>query len=229
MGTTRVKELLGLAKAPVAIGYFSAPPAGLAKYDGPGVPAGCAFWRKAEDGAAFYTEPADHYGCAIGTYTHNIDLPAERAGELNDTVGLMVGSGYIRMEEVPGIPRLAQSPSYVAYGPADAGQFEPAVVIVPAKPSQGMLLYEAAVRAGAAGMAPNVLGRPGCAIEPFTAQSGQAAFTFGCIGNRTFTELPDDEMYVSIPGEQWNAVAAALEEIVAANQKMLTYYRSKVT
>ena len=221
---SRVQQLLGLSGPPIAIGYFAEPPAGVEPYDGAAVPAGCSFWRLARQGQSFYTQHADHLNCAVGSYTHGIEMPAERAGELEATIGLMVESGYLRMEEVPGIPVLAKSHRYVAYGPADGAGFAPDVVIVPARPAQAMLLYEAALRAGAGGMAADVLGRPGCAIEPLVANSGQAAFSFGCMGNRTFSGLSEDEMYIAVPGARWPDVVAALEDIVAANQRMGAYY-----
>ena len=90
---------------PIAIGLLDVLPAGLAKWDGGDPPAGCSFWRIAMDGRAFYTEPSQHYNCAVGSYTHAIALPAERASQLNDTIGFMAGTDYLQMAEVPGIPR----------------------------------------------------------------------------------------------------------------------------
>lgn len=220
-----LREMLGLSGEPFAIGYFSDPPAGIEPYGGEAVPAGCSFWRLAREGRSFYTEAPDHYNCAVGIYTHGIDLPAEREGELGETVGFMVEAGYLRLDEVPGIPKLAQAPQFIAYGPAGNAGFEAHVVIVAARPAQAMLLYEAAVRAGLANGTAPVLGRPGCAIEPFTLSSGKAGFSFGCIGNRTFTGLGDDEMYVSFPGGRWPDVVAAVEAITAANRCMEDRYR----
>src|SRR5512138_1416389 len=93
---------LGLTRRPVAIALVEAPPAGVAKFSG-SVPSGCTFWRLASDGRVFFTVPGDHYDCPIGSYTHNIPLPSDRANELGDTLGLMADVGYLRMEEVSGI------------------------------------------------------------------------------------------------------------------------------
>jgi len=57
------------------------------------------------------------------------------------------------------------------------------------------------------------------------ANSGRAALSFGCIGNRTYTGLPDNELYLAIPGDKWEAVADAVEEITSANASMESYYR----
>lgn len=181
------------------------------------------------NGTTFYTEQTHHHNCAIGSHTHAIPLPAERAKELEETVGFMVSSGYLRMEEVPGIPTLKSAPAVIAYGPAEAssGSFTPDVVIVAATPAQAMLLYEAALRAGAGQALTNVLGRPGCAALPLAIQSGVAALSFGCRGNRTFTGIGDGEMYFVVPGEAWPRVAASLEPVLTANQAMASHYDGK--
>src|SRR5204862_502510 len=71
----------------------------------------------AAQGRSFYTVPGDHLYCPIGSYTHAIDLPPERAGELEQTLALMTSVGYVRMEEVPAIPRLPRTPAFTYYAP----------------------------------------------------------------------------------------------------------------
>ena len=43
----------------------------------------------AAEGRAFYAVPSDFYNCPIGSYTHAIDLPADRAVELEQVLGLI--------------------------------------------------------------------------------------------------------------------------------------------
>src|SRR5262247_743268 len=105
---------LGLTRRPVAVAFRAMPPAGVGRLEGT-QPSGCSFWKLAADGRVFYTVPADHHNCPIGSYTHNIPLPPEREAELPQTLSLMAGIGYIGMEEVPGIPRVAHSPGVVVY------------------------------------------------------------------------------------------------------------------
>lgn len=174
-------------------------------------------------GQAFYTAAADHGHCAIGAYTHGL-TPPEGAAALEDTLGFMVSSGYLKMEEVPGIPVFARPPRYVAYAPLETAPFPPDLVLVAAKPSSAMLLYEAAVRAGAAHALTNALGRPACAVLPLTLAQQSATLSFGCKGNRTFTGLPDDELYFCVPGAKWESVGAELTSIHAANETMGRYY-----
>jgi uncharacterized protein (DUF169 family) len=176
------------------------------------------------NGEAFYTVPADHYNCAVGSHTHSIPLPEARANELMDTVGFMVNSGYVKMEEVPGIPTLPSSPNVIAYAPVDQATFAPNVVIVAATPAQAMSIYEAALRAGATSAVMGSLGRPACAALPLAIGTGAAAISLGCKGNRTFTGLPDAEMYVCIPGDKWQGVLDHLGEILDANNTMGAHY-----
>lgn len=211
----------------IAIGFFDSPPPGVPRWSGGAVPAGCTFWRKALDGQTFYTLPADHYNCAVGSHTHKIPLPAERAHELTDTIGFMAQNKYVAMEEVPGIPTLGQAPGAVAYGPIEGAGFKADVVLIAAKPAQAMLIYEAALKAGAGGALTNALGRPACAVLPLATGSGETSISLGCKGNRTFTGLPDEEMYVAVPGDKWPAVAGKLAEAQQANETMGSFYQGR--
>jgi uncharacterized protein (DUF169 family) len=223
-----LQQILGLSKPPVAVGFFDEPPDGIARWnDGP-VPAGCAFWRAAADGRTFYTVPSDHYNCAVGAYVHNIALPPDQGSALNDRITFMVSSGYLQTAEVPLIPSLPKTPQFIAYGPVDAAGFRRDVVVVAIRPGAAMLLYEAALRCGAGNIATPALGRPGCAVLPMALNSGFSALSFGCKGNRTFTGLPDDEMYLSIPGAKWDAVVETIATIAGANETMEAHYRSKL-
>jgi uncharacterized protein (DUF169 family) len=63
-----------------------------------------------------------------------------------------------------------------------------------------------------------------CTVLPLSMRSESAAVSFGCKDNRTFTGLPDDELYLAIPGAKWGALAA-VAEIVAANGVMGAHYK----
>ena len=191
--------------------------------------AGCMFWEKAMSGQTFYTVPSDHYNCAVGSYTHRIGLPAERAHELNDTIVFMAENNYVASADVPGIPTLARSPGAVAYGPMDGAGFKADIVLIAAKPAQAMLIYEAAIKAGAGSALTNALGRPACAVLPLTTTSSQTSISLGCKGNRTFTGLPDEEMYVAIPGDKWERVIEKLAEVHEAHAAMERYYCDRKT
>lgn len=181
----------------------------------------------AQEGQTFYTVPGDHYNCAVGAHTHHISLPAERAGELETTVGFMVENKYLALSEVPGIPTLTKTPSYIAYGPVDTARFTPDVVVLAAHPGQIMVIYEAAIQAGISNGVMSLLGRPGCGVLPLVMNGGTSALSLGCKGNRTFTGLPEEEMYLAIPGNQWAALVAHLESVQTANATMQDYYNAR--
>src|ERR1700704_1288195 len=106
--SSALREFFGPDRTPIAIGFFDSPPAGMTRWEGGPVAAGCVFWEKAMSGQTFYTVPSDHHNCAVGSYTHKIGLPPERAHELNDTISFMAANNYVSMSEVPGIPTLAE-------------------------------------------------------------------------------------------------------------------------
>lgn len=220
----RVVDALGLDRRPVAVAFRDAPPTGVPKFTG-SAPSSCSFWRLAMGGRIFYTVAADHYNCAVGTHTHNIPLPAERAQELPQTLTLMTGLGYIRMEEVPGIPQLPRTPGAVVYAPLGDSPVDPDVVLFVGRPGRVMLLQEAALRAGIGARVP-FLGRPTCMALPAALAGGAVAST-GCIGNRVYTDVSDDELYVVVPGNDLSRVIDEVSTIAHANATLSDYHRER--
>jgi len=221
---TRFAEALHFTRRPVSVTFLDAAPAGIERLDGT-QPSGCSFWRLAAAGRVFYTVPADHFNCAVGAYTHNIPLSPERETETEQTLQLMFGVGYIRPEDVSGIPRLPKAPAATVYAPLGAAPLEPSVVLFACRPSAAMLLNEAAMRAGSGGALPP-LGRPTCMALPAALEKGTVS-SLGCIGNRVYTGLGEDELYVAVPGADLEKVAAALAAIVSANQALEEYARGR--
>jgi hypothetical protein len=111
--------------------------------------------------------PQNHFDCALGAYTHNIPLSAEREKETEQTLQMMFDLGYVKPEEVAQIPRLAKTAVAIAYAPLGAATFEPDAVWFACKPAGAMLLNEAAGRARIGCGAP-ALGRPTCMALPAT-------------------------------------------------------------
>jgi uncharacterized protein (DUF169 family) len=223
--TRKLQELLGLRTAPVAIAFQAAPPPGIPRVDAAG-PSSCTYWKKAAGGQTFYTQAPDHYNCPIGAYTHGLDLPPQQTQELHGVLGTMFSLGYLRQEEVPGIPRRQESFGVAVYAPLAAAPFEPDVVLVCGNARQVMLLSEAAQAAGA-GAESGLMGRPTCAALPEALRSGRAVASLGCIGNRVYTDLADDELYFAVPGKHLAGVIDKLETIVVANRELESYHRGK--
>jgi len=215
---------LGLTRRPVAIAFRDDAPSGVAQFTGT-QPSGCSFWKLAADGGAFYTVPGDHYNCPVGSYTHNIPLPVERAQELPRVLGVMTELGYLKMKEVPGIPRLAKTPGVIIYAPLGETPVEPDAVILTGRPGGLMLLHEAAMRSSI-DMQP-LFGRPTCMAIP-AAMSQSVANSFGCVGNRIYTNLSSDELYSVVSGAQLEALTEQLATIVSANAALGGYHEGRL-
>jgi uncharacterized protein (DUF169 family) len=215
---------LSMSRRPVAVTFLDAEPVGVTKFSGT-EPAGCSFWRLAAAGRTFYTVPGDHFNCAVGAYTHKIQLPPERVQETEATLGMMFDLGYVRPEEVPGIPQLAKEPAAIVFAPLGDAPVAPSVVLFVCRTSSAMLLNEAAIRSGAGGTLP-VLGRPTCMALPAAMLHGTVS-SLGCIGNRVYTGIGTDELYVAVPGAKLESVSEALGIIASANTALEEFARGR--
>ncbi|MBI3271097.1 MAG: DUF169 domain-containing protein [Planctomycetes bacterium] len=222
---TKLMTLLGLRHSPVAVSFRKEAPAGVRRVAASG-PAGCSYWRLAAEGHVFFTEAADHYNCPIGAHTHGVTLPPERAKELEAVVGTMVGLEYLTMAEVPSIPKRTEPFGVAVYAPLGAAPVDPDLVLVRGTARQVMLVAEAAASAGI-GHDGTAMGRPACAMLPAALQSGRGVTSLGCIGNRVYTGLADDELYYTIPGPKLPDVAARLETILRANGELEKYHTAR--
>src|SRR5262249_48746455 len=109
------------------------------------------------------------------------------------------------------------------YAPLAQAGGEPDVVIVAGNARQGMLLAEAA---GATG---GLMGRATCAAPPPAMSSRPPGAGLGCLGNRVYTGVADDELYFVLPGSQVKAVTEKLAGIVNANRELEKYHKAKLS
>jgi uncharacterized protein (DUF169 family) len=219
----KLTQVLGGSHRPIAITFLDAAPKGVEKFEG-SQPSSCSFWRLASSGKSFYTVPGDHQNCPIGGYTHNV-LQPERMPELQQVLELMGSIGYIRMEEVGGVFHMDRSPAAILYAPLGETPVDPSVMIASGKPSRVMLVAEAATRAGEMSNLP-LLGRPTCMALPAAIGKGGVAST-GCIGNRVYTEIGDDELYLALRGTGLERIANELDTIESANVTLTGYHAER--
>ena len=180
------------------------------------------------EGKSFYTLPADHWNCAVGSHTHKIGLPADRANELPATIGFMVETRYLDAAEVPGIPTLDRAPAAVAYAPATSDAFKADVVLL----ARDARAVDAGVRGGAEGghRAAARRARPAARAarscrrrpRPSSSRSRSAARATG-----PSPRVGDDEMYVAIPGARWDDFVDRLIEVQRSNLTMGNYYQAQ--
>ena len=214
-----------MASNPVAIAFMASPPEGVHRVSHP-APAGCSYWRAASEGQVFYTTPDDHANCPVGAYTHGVELTPQLGKELEGLMGTMVELKYIKVEEVRSIPRLANPLKVAAYAPLGGAPFPADVVVFRGNVRQIMLLSEAA-RAAGAFEASTTMGRPACAMLPAAVASESGVASVGCIGNRVYTGLGDDELYLTIPGPKLAAVLEQLPTILTANAELEKFHQQR--
>jgi uncharacterized protein (DUF169 family) len=222
---TELEQLLQLRASPVAISFRSSAPDGVARVGQP-EPAGCGYWRRAAAGEVFYTVADDHKRCPIGAHTHNVQLSADEAKELQGLVQAMVGLEYLKPEDAAQIPTRKEPFAVAVYAPLDRAPLTPDVVLIRGNARQLMLLAEAAQSAGVSGSTPT-MGRPTCAVLPEAIESHKTSASFGCVGNRVYTGLDDSEAYFAIPGPALEEVEERLRVIVKANQALEHFHRER--
>ncbi len=180
--------------------FLSEPPAGLERISRAEA-AGCGYWKRASDGRAFYTTADDHGNCPVGAFTHGVQLSPAGSQELQSLIGIMVELKYLASDEVPAIPRRQASMQVAAYAPLAQATFPADVVIFRGNARQIMLMSEAARSAGTFETSA-VMGRPACAMIPRAIDASSSIASVGCIGNRVYTGLGDDELYIAVPARR---------------------------
>ena len=225
MSPTSLTESLHLTSPPVAITFVDDAPSGVPHVSAVEA-AGCGYWRRAAEGEVFYTVANDHKRCPVGAHTHNVTLSPAEQQELMGLVQTMVGLSYLKMEDVAQIATRKTPLKVAVYAPLAAAPLPPDVVLVRGNAHQLMLLAEAAQAVGAAGIGPT-MGRPTCAVLPEAINSGRAAASLGCIGNRVYTDADATEAYFAIPGALLAAVEETLAVILRANQELEKFHRER--
>jgi uncharacterized protein (DUF169 family) len=71
------------------------------------------------------------------------------------------------------------------------------------------------------------MGRPACAMIPQALSAARGNTSLGCIGNRVYTGLGDDELYMMIPGGRLADVARELAVVSAANDSLEQFHRNR--
>lgn len=132
------------------------------------------------------------------------------------------------MQEVQELPRRPGAFGVAIYAPFDDLPCAADVVLVRGTAKQLMLLEEASQSAGIASSGAT-RGRPTCAVLPQTMQSGRTTVSFGCIGNRVYTGLRDEESYYAIPGMNLGEVVTRLSTVIQANQQLELLHRSRLS
>jgi uncharacterized protein (DUF169 family) len=214
-------DALALTLPPIAVCFSDRVPADVPAFEGR-LPAGCAFWQEATR-RTFATAPRDHDLCAIGTFTHNLEASAAHEVDRRDALAVFAELRYVRAEDVPLIPTLPARHRHVIYGPLSDAPLAPDVVLMFVRPSQALILAEAAESVDG-GLAPS-MGRPACAIVPQAVNSGRAALSLGCCGARAYLDvLAADVALYALPGPRIADYARRIEDLAKANSVLAAFH-----
>jgi uncharacterized protein (DUF169 family) len=215
-------DALKLRQPPIAVCLRTdAVPPGVST-QAPRVAAGCVFWEKAARGG-FATSAADHANCAIGTFTHNMDTTEAHEIDRRDALRVFADLGYVRPEDIPSIPALAERPHHIVYAPLASVPVDPDVVLLFVRPDQTLILSEAS-QSLEGGFAP-AMGRPACAVVPQVTNTGRSALSLGCCGARAYLDaLTDDVAVYALPGARIAEYAARVSELATANGVLTSFH-----
>jgi uncharacterized protein (DUF169 family) len=214
-------DALDLTYTPVAIAILDAVPSGMALYEGV-VPAGCRFWQEATR-RVFATTPRDHALCAIGVYTHHLEVADDVRVDLDDALKIFGGLGYVRPEDIPLIPVLESSPKVVVYGPLASMPVEPDLVLLFVQSEQTLILSEASQQFENG--LPPALGRPACSLVPQALNSGRTALSLGCCGARAYLDVltPDMALY-AVPARHLEGFTERVTVLAKANAVLTRFH-----
>ena len=216
-------DSLNLRVAPVAVCMTDKPPQGIPGSARPAA-AGCVFWERGAQGA-FVTSQKDHGNCAVGMYTHHMPLStAAQQDDLNTCLKVFGDLGYVRPEDIPGIPVLKEEAKYVTYAPLASTPVAPSTVLLFANSRQSLAITEA-VQQVEPGVPP-ALGRPACAVIPQAINTGKPALSLGCCGARAYLDvLTDDFALWALPGARIADYAARIKVLADANNILTEFHQ----
>jgi uncharacterized protein (DUF169 family) len=218
----RLQDTLGLEQPPIAICLTDGAPEGVSMWSGP-TPAGCRFWQEAAT-RVFATAAADHERCAIGQYTHGLEMSPGAAADLQDTLKVLADLTYVRPEDLAAIPVLEKTAKCVVYGPLGEVPLAPDVVLLFVRANQTLILSEASQQTE--GGLPPAMGRPACAVVPQARNTGRSALSLGCCGARAYLDvLTDDVALYAVPGKSVEAFAERVAALAKANGVLTKFHQ----
>ncbi len=215
---------LRLAQAPVAVCFPDSVPTTVPAHKGR-VPAGCSFWRQAAT-APVSTASGDHSCCAVGVYTHNLELSVAVQGELQESLAVFGSLGYVTQQDLQLIPVLNKRPKHVVYAPLAQPPLPPEVILLFCDASQALIISEAVQQVEF--RHPPALGRPACAVIPQVANSGFAALSLGCCGARAYMDaFTADVVLCALPGANLAAYVERIVALASANSVLSQFHKRR--
>ena len=192
------------------------------------LPSVCAFWRQAET-EVFYASAEDHYRCPVGAMVMGFPLPEPQMQELMEEVGQMCAASYVQQAEVEHIPKNENPSAGIVYGPLGSFPLEPDAVLLWLTPRQAMVMNECCGLTNWAEPADGVFGRPACAGIPLALAGGKPSQSWGCVGMRLNTDIPDEVLLMVVPGNRLPTLEVDLIFATEVHQRMKDYYLGRTS
>jgi uncharacterized protein (DUF169 family) len=172
----------------------------------------------------FATTAADHERCAVGQYTHGLEMSSAAQADLHQALKVFADLTYVRPEDVAEIPVLQARAPYVVYGPLASVPLSPDVVLLFVRANQTLILSEASQQLE--GGLPPAMGRPACAAIPQARNTARSALSLGCCGARAYLDvLTEDVALYAVPGGSIGAFADRVSALAKANGILTTFHQ----
>ena len=221
-----LKETLGLQRIPIGLSFTHEAPKDIPRLDEL-VPSACAMWTLAET-KLFFAPASSHYHCPLGAMVMGFDLPDEQTALLQDELGMMCGVNYVREEELPQVPKIAEPSVGIIYGPLSQFSSHPDLVLLWLSPKQSMMMRESCGSINWSNTPQGLFGRPGCASLAYAATQKQPGQSLGCVGMRINTEINDDLMLMAVPKESIDSLSVNLPALAKAHNVMEAHYLRRI-
>ncbi|MEM2279038.1 MAG: DUF169 domain-containing protein [Nitrososphaerota archaeon] len=177
------------------------------------VPSSYAFWTLAHHDT-FTTRREHHINCSIGSVTHGFRKGTELdIGCGCDDVDLLVGSGWISVEDVKNMPSIKHERKTVTYGPMRTIPFEPDIAVLFCSAEQAMVISSC--------VPTKLVGRPACSGIPVSIDSDTVVISFGCTQSRLRAGYSPDELVVFIPKNRLPELVEKLRKMVKAEERIV--------
>ncbi|MDQ2726824.1 MAG: DUF169 domain-containing protein, partial [Actinomycetota bacterium] len=131
-------------------------------------------------------------------------------------VAELVGVGWVGPDLLDQIPKVAERPAAVVYGPLGDTPIEPDVILLRVNARQLMVLSDALP-----GL--TIQGKPQCHVVALAKEQGVPAASVGCALSRQRTGMRPEEMTCALPAGRLDSIVADIERTAAIDATVGRY------
>ena len=219
-------EKLMIEIPPVGLAFVSQPPVDLPTLQRE-PQSFCTLWRWAEE-RVFYASGEQHTECGLGGLVSGFLTPEGREGELASLLDEMCEGGEGTPDEIAETTRFHHGAAGAIYGPLWMMPVEPDLALMWATlPQMGVLQEVAGTVMWRNNPQGAVFPRPACAVLPIASSNDRPALSLGCVGMRTYTNVPPHMYLIALPGSHLESLERAMREKDGIPQR-LEFYQQRM-